>query len=295
MAQIEGLRYDKKLDGWLPPTGDNRLRVWHSRSSLDLNVVWARDHTHNYPPHLHDCAELVWLHSGRIRLTCRGANYQLRSGDLCVIAPNELHSTAAIPPGRVSFTILHIPGWLYWSLIGEKARCGAALASEPLRILRFRSLGMAFNPFLESFLYAESDHEHRDLLTQLLRTIVSCRHSFATVRAEKALWHPAVVHAREVMSDRVDEAVNVSEIADEVGLNVRYFISLFKEGTGLPPHQYQIAMRVERARSMIQGTDSPLCDVALCTGFSDQSHLNRHFKRSYGFTPGTFKQILQPI
>ena len=82
MVQIEGLSYDKRLDGWLPPAGDNRLRVWHSRSSLDLNVVWARDHTHNYPPHLHDCAELVWLHSGRIRLTCRGASYQIRSGDL---------------------------------------------------------------------------------------------------------------------------------------------------------------------------------------------------------------------
>lgn len=154
---------------------------------------------------------------------------------------------------------------------------------------------MSLLSFLETLVHVSTDEERVQLLYRLLETIVATPHSFAAVRAEKAFWHPAVMHARAVMSDCKDEAVNIHDIADEVGLNMRYFISLFKDGTGLPPHQYQIAMRVERARGLIQKPNSSLCDVAAYAGFSDQSHLSRQFKRSYGYTPGAFRQNLKTI
>ena len=60
--------------------------------------------------------------------------------------------------------------------------------------------------------------------------------------------------------------------------------------TGLPPHQYVIARRVERARQLLQaGTNLSLAEVALRAGFSDQSHFCRHFKRLVGVTPGRFR------
>jgi AraC family transcriptional regulator len=60
--------------------------------------------------------------------------------------------------------------------------------------------------------------------------------------------------------------------------------------TGLPPHQYVIARRVERARQLLQaGTDLPLAEVAVEVGFSDQSQLSRHFKRLVGATPRQFR------
>jgi AraC family transcriptional regulator len=52
-----------------------------------------------------------------------------------------------------------------------------------------------------------------------------------------------------------------------------------KAATGLPPHQYVIARRVERVRQLLQaGTDLSLAEVAACAGFSDQSQLTYHFK-----------------
>ena len=66
------------------------------------------------------------------------------------------------------------------------------------------------------------------------------------------------------------------------------FTRLFKEATGLPPHQYVILRRVERAKQFLQaGTDLSLTEVALRAGFSDQSHFSRHFKRFVGVTPGS--------
>jgi len=64
----------------------------------------------------------------------------------------------------------------------------------------------------------------------------------------------------------------------------------FKAATGLPPHQYVIARRVERAKRLLQaGTDLSLAEVAACVGFSDQSQFCQHFKRLVDVTPGQFR------
>ena len=73
-------------------------------------------------------------------------------------------------------------------------------------------------------------------------------------------------------------------------LDAYHLARQFKEATGLPPHQYVIARRVERARQLLQtGTDFSLAEVAAHAGFSDQSQLSHHFKRTVGVTPGQFR------
>jgi AraC family transcriptional regulator len=73
-------------------------------------------------------------------------------------------------------------------------------------------------------------------------------------------------------------------------LSVYHFARQFKAATGLPPHQYVIARRVERAKQLLQeGGDLSLAEVAACAGFSDQSQFCHHFKHLVGVTPGQFR------
>ena len=73
-------------------------------------------------------------------------------------------------------------------------------------------------------------------------------------------------------------------------LSAYHFARQFKAATGLPPHQYVIMRRVERARQLLQaGGDFSLAEVALHAGFSDQSQFCQHFKRIVGVTPGQFR------
>jgi AraC family transcriptional regulator len=83
---------------------------------------------------------------------------------------------------------------------------------------------------------------------------------------------------------------SLEQMAAVAGLNPYHFARQFKRATGLPPHQYLIARRVERAQQLLQaGTDLSLAEVAACAGFSDQSQFCRHFKRLVGVTPGQFR------
>ena len=286
-------RPEERLQDWLPQVGDHAFSLLCSDATPDLCVVSAQDHVHSYPAHLHDCVELIWVHSGRGRITCRESTYRVRAGDVCLIAPNELHSTSIPASGRCTFTILHLPSRLYWQVFDGARSTGHQ--PQPFRILRYHALDQSIVALLEAFAGADDDDSRCELLSTLLEDALSAPHSFASVRAEKSFRHPAVVHARQLMAERRAEPVRLEEIAAEVGLNMRYFISLFREETGLPPHQYQMALRVETARQLMQMSDMNLSEIALNAGFSDQSHFSRLFKRCYGFTPGLFRQHLQVI
>ena len=73
-------------------------------------------------------------------------------------------------------------------------------------------------------------------------------------------------------------------------LSPYHFARQFKAATGLPPHQYVLARRVERAKQLLQGGgDFSLAQVAARAGFSDQSQFSQHFKRTVGVTPGQFR------
>jgi AraC family transcriptional regulator len=73
-------------------------------------------------------------------------------------------------------------------------------------------------------------------------------------------------------------------------LSVYHFARQFKRATGLPPHQFVILRRIERAQQLLQGGgDLSLAEVALRAGFSDQSQFSHHFKRLVGVTPGQFR------
>jgi AraC family transcriptional regulator len=73
-------------------------------------------------------------------------------------------------------------------------------------------------------------------------------------------------------------------------LSPYHFARQFKAATGLPPHRYVIARRVERAKQLLQaGTELSLAQVAARAGFSDQSQFSRHFRRLVGVTPGRFR------
>jgi AraC family transcriptional regulator len=94
----------------------------------------------------------------------------------------------------------------------------------------------------------------------------------------------------EYIEEHLDVGPSLEQMAAVTRLSTYHFARQFKAATGLPPHQYVIARRVERARQLLQaGTDLSLAEVAADVGFSDQSQFSRHFKRHVGVTPAQFR------
>ncbi|CAO3433093.1 helix-turn-helix transcriptional regulator [Azospirillum endophyticum] len=75
------------------------------------------------------------------------------------------------------------------------------------------------------------------------------------------------------------------DLAAAAKLSCGYFCQAFKDSFGCPPHAYIMRRRVERARELLESTDTPLSEIALDCGFSDQSHFSRIFRRIAGEAP----------
>jgi AraC family transcriptional regulator len=94
----------------------------------------------------------------------------------------------------------------------------------------------------------------------------------------------------EHVEEHLEAGVSLEQLAAVARLSPYHFARQFRAATGLPPHRYVIARRVERARQLLQqDRDLSLAEVAADAGFSDQSQLTHHFKRIVGVTPGRFR------
>ncbi|MDY6901988.1 MAG: AraC family transcriptional regulator [Cyanobacteriota bacterium] len=90
----------------------------------------------------------------------------------------------------------------------------------------------------------------------------------------------------EYIISNLDKNLGLKELAFLLHMSPHYFCHLFKQSMGMTPHQYVIKTRVHRAKELLLSGKYSIAQVAFMVGFANQSHLNRHFKKLVGVTPG---------
>jgi AraC family transcriptional regulator len=91
----------------------------------------------------------------------------------------------------------------------------------------------------------------------------------------------------EYIYAHLDQELGLAELAAIAHFSPYYFTRLFKQSTGVTPHQFVIRCRVERAKALLLAGKGSIAEIALQVGFSNQAHLNVHIKRLLGVTPRT--------
>lgn len=95
---------------------------------------------------------------------------------------------------------------------------------------------------------------------------------------------------RDFIDASLDQDLNLDALAEEAELSVYTLPPAFRRHFGATPHQYVLARRIARARELLAGTETSICEIALETGFSSQSHLASAFKNHTGVTPNAYRK-----
>ena len=93
-----------------------------------------------------------------------------------------------------------------------------------------------------------------------------------------------IIFAKEYLSQNLDTRVSLTDVAQKINISQFHFLRMFKSQMGVSPHQFRIKARIQAAKSLLQ-KEIPLAEIALETGFSDQSHFTNTFKKYAGVTP----------
>jgi AraC family transcriptional regulator len=112
---------------------------------------------------------------------------------------------------------------------------------------------------------------------------------FPATTPERSVNKSQIATVISYMRENLDREIGLDELALVSHISPSYLVRLFKQATGVAPHQYLIQLRVNRAKELLVQGKLSISEVALQTGFTDQSHLHRHFKRLTGLTPKALK------
>jgi AraC family transcriptional regulator len=142
-----------------------------------------------------------------------------------------------------------------------------------------------------------SDLEADSMAHLLAQRVLLMQHGIddraPTARARR-LDARSIAALGDYIEDRLFDLLTLEGMAQAARLSLFHFARCFKAATGLAPHQYVLARRIDWAKRQIMTTSSSIQDVAWAIGFDNLSHFRRQFAKHVGVLPGSLRAATQP-
>jgi AraC-like DNA-binding protein len=255
---------------------------WRVPNASDV-VLFRSRYNWEFIPHTHEAATVLMVTDGVVEVGVGANRYIAQKGQLAIIGANQVHSARPMVASGWEMRSLHLPP-------SEIARA-TSLQLEQCKRMHFtnpvHSIDSLGSMFLELHRCTETMDADADDLHAFVQRLFAKIEIFGPTISDVALPDERVVKAMNIMTERVGDTIQISEIAAEVGLSAFALIRRFERAFGISPHRWRIQARANEAARLLRGRTHAASAAALC-GFSDQSHMVRVFKKVFGITPGQY-------
>ena len=249
----------------------------------NLEVFHGRNMTHDYPPHVHEEYSVLLLLRGFETQICQGVTDTASPGDLMLNNADQPHSSRSV---NADYRIFRINRSSLSRMLSQiTGKCETPYF--PSAVVRDSFL---FRLILNLHLKLEHNisalEQESEFISAMGTFLLSLRRRQTSVRpVGKEARYVSLV--RDYLRAHHAETVTLSQLTALTNLSPFHLLRVFHQQVGFPPHEYQTQLRIAHARKLIRN-GRPISQVALDTGFFDQSHLSRNFRRIVGMTPGQY-------
>ena len=253
---------------------------WRHPAVPGVDLMRAHFVRHGFARHTHDTYAIGAVRSGFEDLLVGGELHRVPPGAVVLLNPDVVHTGRAVDAD----------GWSYRVFYPDVAVLREATGSDRPW---FREPVVHDPTAAAAILRAHRAAESGDRLasgTLLMSALSLLWHGYGggPRRTPEPNDGRAVAAAREILHERTVDPPSLGELAAEVGASQFALARAFRATYGLPPHAYVNQLRVRLARAKLAAGE-PVATVAVTVGFTDQSHLTRHFRGTVGVTPGRYR------
>ena len=261
-------------------------------SELRLEAYHFEGIMQKFPNHFHEYYVIGFIESGHRYLSCKNKEYTVEPGDLLLFNPGDNHTCRQCDDKPLDYrciniqqepmnnAVFEITGQVYLPCFSQQV----VFHSELVPLLKELHL---------MIMQEEKDFRKEELFYFLLEQLIEeyTDRDVPLLKSEKSTKIKTIC---EFLEQNYMNKITLDDLSSLAGLSKYYLLHFFTKQKGISPYSYLEAIRIDKAKKLLAQGVSPI-DVALQTGFSDQSHFSNFFKRFIGLTPKQYINIFKNI
>lgn len=272
---------------------ESTVHLWRDATFDDVDLLRGSFVNHSFPIHYHDGFGFGVIEEGALGFRYRGEEVIASKGMVNLVNPDEMHNGHDFDGKGWSYRMFYLPASLLEELYSEFGGTTQSTPFFPMGTLndphiaqRVASLHQALEYNVISGL--EKEQEFYRIIHLLLsryadRTVPTLHIGRESQRIKKVT---------SMIQEMPEQEFSIAELAKKVDLTPWHFIRVFTKEVGITPHAYVTQVRVHYAARLLR-CGYAISETANLSGFSDQSHLHRNFKKIFALTPGQYRNFVQ--
>ncbi len=264
---------------------EERAKFWREPVLNNLEMLRATYVTHTFSRHTHEGYAIGVIEAGVEEFTYQGAVHRAPAGSVVVIHPGEVHTGYAGTPAGWTYRMLYPEVKLVQKATSELVGQGQGqLPYFPNPVIHTQQLAAQLRQLHVAIENSTSALERESRFLWTLAHMVTRYAQYRPYLAPIGQEHQVVQRLKNYLRANYADTISLEQLAHIANLKPLRLLRVFRKEVGLPPHAYLVQIRVTRAKALLS-MGLTIAQVAADTGFTDQSHLTRHFKRLVGVTP----------
>jgi AraC-like DNA-binding protein len=269
-------------------------RFWRTPLLPGADLMTAEYHAHAFAPHWHDAYTIPVIEDGAECFRYLGADHVAEAGTVPVIHPGEVHTGSRAVDEGWRYRVMYVPVDYVHALAEDIAGRAQPLPWFGAEVIRDADLARRLahaHRLLEADAACAPASDALAAQTALLDALSTLLTRHGRTRAAPLAAQPGdyrIDTMKSLLAADLATPLRVADLAQAVGLSPFHATRLFTKATGLPPHAWRTQLRLQRSLAPLRAGAS-VADVAAATGFTDQSHFTRHFRRMFGVPPGRWQ------
>ncbi|MEC1685480.1 AraC family ligand binding domain-containing protein [Bacillus mojavensis] len=268
----------------------NETRTLHLDPHLNIEAYRFKGIMQKFPNHFHDYYVIGFIEKGQRYLACQDQEYIINPGDLLLFNPRDTHSCEQIDGRTLDYRCINVMPDVMERAVEEITGAGH-LPYFSHHVLFRHELTSSLQELHILISKEKQALRKEELFLHLLEELIR-RYSDVTILNSIPEPSDEIKMVCGFLEEHYAENVTLNDLSELTGWSKYHLLRSFTKQKGITPNSYLETIRINQAKKLLEQGVRPI-DAAFQTGFSDQSHMTKFFKRHVGLTPKQYMKIFE--